>query len=231
MLYLKNGKILNGQLKTIAKDRIFFKSNDSLSAVQYYPKNEVVLIEKYNGDILAFAPVEQKMDTVQFQFKKNNISIQPFSFLLGRITANYEYILKNGKMGVMIPFSLTFDPVGIIYKSNDDSTSTTSNQHRSGVNFITGLDLNFYCRSGNLKGFFIGPRFRYGYDMLLRNIEGASLQTQIGYQAQNYKGNAFQSLSLGFGFVRILSSPAGNLINPKETFMWGSLNYKIGFGW
>lgn len=221
---------MNGIVTSIAKDRIFFKASDSV-AVKSFMKEEVLLIEKYNGKIYHFAERKQQKDTIKTNLLHHNISVQPFNVLLGRITANYEYINKKGNVGFMFPFSLTFDPVGPIYKPRTDSSGVTSYRHMKGFNFVTGGDVNFYLGKGRFKGFFIGPRVRYGVDMFLSNIEGYSIQTQLGMRDAGDHSHFFHSLSVGFGFVRILSSPAGNLISPKETFGWASINYRIGFGW
>lgn len=229
-IFLSNGKSVSGRVGTIGKDRVFFRANDS-SEVRSYLKNEILLIEKYNGKIYHFSEKLETKDTLKNNVLHHNISLQPFNVLLGRITANYEYILKNGSIGILVPLSITFDPVGPIYQPGTDSNGVKSYRHIKGVNFITGADVNFYPGKGKLKGFFIGPRIRYGVDMFLSIIEGYSVQTQLGLRNESFKGHAFHSLSVGFGFVRILSSPAGNLISNKETFGWGSINYRIGFGW
>jgi hypothetical protein len=228
---LKNGAIIKGRIVSLAKDRVFIQLSDSSKQTKSFLKNEIALLEKYDGKIYIFSEKINLKDSSTYTFKKNNFSMQPFGIFLGRATLNYERLLHDGKIGISFPLIVTFDPVGVIYKPVVDSTRPTSNVHQQGFNYITGIDLNFYETKGKWNGFFLGPRIRFGVDMLLRNIEAYSIQTQIGYIGKSYNGSSFHSLSIGFGFVRILSSPAGNLISPKETFGWGSVNYKIGFGW
>jgi hypothetical protein len=33
------------------------------------------------------------------------------------------------------------------------------------------------------------------------------------------------------GFIRVISSPAGKLIDPKQSYAWYSLNYRLGVKW
>ncbi|MCE3260832.1 MAG: hypothetical protein K0S12_2473, partial [Bacteroidetes bacterium] len=99
-----------------------------------------------------------------------------------------------------------------------------------GVNFITGLDVNFSVAQKEPRGFFVGPRIRYGTDMFLANIEAYSLQTQFGWYGKLPLKGFYQHVSIGIGFARILSSQAGNLISPKQSYGWGSINYRVSFG-
>jgi len=62
-------------------------------------------------------------------------------------------------------------------------------------------------------------------------IEAYSLQTQFGLRVGDPTDHISQHISGGIGFVRVLSSPGGNRINPKQSYGWFSINYRIGFNW
>ena len=229
-IYLINGKVKEGQVISIGSKNVFIKLEDSTNRTLNYRKDDILLIEKYDGKVIVFGKKKAENDTStrRTHVYRNSISAEPFNIFLGRATVCYEYLSKDGSIGIAFPESLTFDPVGSIYQQTNDSTQNTSNIHQPGFNFIGGLDLNFYVRLGDYKGLFAGPRIRYGVDMFLRNIEGYSLQTQVGMKLGDEKDHFFHQFSFGFGFVRVLSSPAGNRINPKESFGWFSINYRLG---
>jgi hypothetical protein len=150
--------------------------------------------------------------------------------MFGRATIVYERFTKDNKVGFVFPLSLTFDPIGTLYNSRID-TSMNSVKRIKGVNFIGGMDVNFYIGKNEHTKFFVGPRIRYGTDMFLRGIEAYSIQTQFGWKIGNPAKASIQHLSFGFGLVRILSSPAGALISPKQSYGWYSLNYRVGIKW
>jgi len=231
-IFLKNGSSKKGIVISVGNDFIFFKTSDTALITERISKSEIVLIEKYNGKIFIFSKEESPVDSLKLNKKiyRNSFGIQPFNFLLGRITGAYEYLSKNGKIGFVIPLSLTFDPVGVIYKTTVDSTRSSA-IHTKGFNFIGGADVNFYIGRNNFEGFFLGPRIRYGTDMFLQGTEAYSLQTQFGWKLGEPDERIAQHISVGIGFVRILASPLGNRINPKQSYGWFSINYRIGFNW
>ncbi|MGZ4038127.1 MAG: hypothetical protein ACXVPQ_09895, partial [Bacteroidia bacterium] len=98
---------------------------------------------------------------------------------------------------------------------------------RRGVSFITGCDVNFYFETRGHTKFFVGPRFRYGTDITL-NVTAYSVQYQSGFFFPSSSGRMANTLALGFGFARILSSGAGN-INPNQSYPWMSFTYRLGF--
>jgi hypothetical protein len=67
--------------------------------------------------------------------------------------------------------------------------------------------------------------------MFLRGIEAYTAQTQLGIKLSDESNWLIQHISVGFGFVRIFSSPAGTLLSTRQLFAWGSINYKLGIKW
>lgn len=230
-IYFVNGKVIEGQVVSVGLKTVFVKLSDTSFRTSTIDKRDILLIEKYDGKVLVFG----KKDAVKDSTKKpakiytNAISFEPLNVFVGRVTGCYEYTNKKGTVGFLIPATLTFDPVGPIFKPDADTSRNrrTPRVHQEGVNFITGLDVNFYVGKKDYRGWFVGPRIRYGVDMFMMNIEGYSFQTQFGMKVGEGE-RVFHQFSLGFGFVRILSSPAGNRINPKESYGWMSINYRIG---
>lgn len=233
-LFFKNGESKKGIIVSMGNDFVFFKHSDSAVVNHKIPKTDLLMIEKYDGKIYIFSnpQVKDSSNNAIKKYYRNTLSLQPFNFLLGRITANYEYLNKSGKIGIVIPLSLTFDPIGTIYNIRGDSSKRkTFSVHQKGINFIGGTDINFYLGKGDFEGFFIGPRIRYGTDMFLSGIEAYSLQTQFGWKLSEHPDRLSQHFSVGFGFVRILASPAGTRISSKQAYGWFSINYRIGICW
>jgi hypothetical protein len=233
-IYLMNGKVKQGAVISIGTKSIFVKLEDSTARTVNYLKQDILLIEKYDGKVIVFGKKDIVKDSTQKKEKvyQHSLSVEPINVFFGRVTGCYEFTNKAGNIGFLLPVSLTFDPVGPIYQPTTDSTGKTSTKHQAGLNFITGADVNFYVGKGQYKGLFFGPRVRYGVDMFLKNTEAYSVQTQFGMKLGGDEGmRFFHQISIGFGFVRVLSSRAGSLINPKESFGWASINYRLGFNW
>jgi hypothetical protein len=231
-LYFKNGEIKKGYIVSIGQNNVFFKNSDTSLKTQNFPKSELLLIENYKGDVFIFSETK-KIETEKNEtplFKRNTIGVQPFAILFGRATVVYERFSKDNKVGFVFPLSLTFDPIGTLYNSKID-TSKNSVRRLHGINFIGGMDVNFYIGRRDNSKFFLGPRIRYGTDMFLRGIEAYSIQTQLGWRFGDPTKVMVQHLSFGFGLVRILSSPAGALISPKQSYGWFSVNYRVGIKW
>ncbi len=232
-LFFKNGTVKKGYIVSISKDLVFFKNTDTSLQTSQIPKSELLLVENYKGDIFIYSAGKKNnfLDTLKLPDQKRNVfGVQPFGIFYGRATFVYERYSKDNKIGFVFPLSVTFDPNGTLYHSRLD-TSQNSVKRLSGINFIGGLDVNFYVGRKMSPKFFIGPRIRYGTDMFLRGIEAYSAQTQFGWRFGAPNKMFVQHLSFGFGFVRILSSPAGTLISPKQSFGWFSANYRLGIKW
>lgn len=231
-LIFTDGRMETGILVTITKDKVHFKKTDT-SAIQIIKKSDLILLENKRGIRYLFTAATNSIQPEKpkpTKVTRHSIGIQPFGLFTGRATAAYEHYTPNGKVGFVIPLSITFDPIGVFYNSQID-TSANAPKRISGINFISGLDVNFYLGKGETSKFFIGPRFRYGTDVFLRNIEAYSLQTQLGWRIGSNKSLVIQHFSLGFGFARILESPGSTIINNKNYYGWYSINYRIGVRW
>lgn len=230
-VFLKNGTCKQGEIITIGKEFIFFKNAGDAKSEVKIPLSETRMIERYDGRVIMYSDKTERSDSLpakNITGKRNVISVHPLSFLLGRFTVGFEHLNKEGTIGFYFPLSLTFDSFTAV-KFNYNVLGYRKKS--SGVNFIGGMDVNFYIGRGKHIKFFVGPRVRYGVDMLLGNIEAYTIQTQFGWRLNNSANKISQHLSVGFGFARILSSQAGNLVNPKQSYGWGSINYRIGVNW
>lgn len=231
-LIFKNGKVQKGIVVSISKDKVLFRNTDT-SGIQTIKKTDLLLLENRRGIRYLFAaavPTTQTKTRVQEKKAKHSIGVQPFGLLTGRATLAYEHFIADGNIGIVIPLSITFDPIGVFYNSQID-TSANAPKRISGVNFISGLDVNFYVGNNETAKFFIGPRFRYGTDVLLRNIEAYSLQTQVGWCIGDTQSAFIQHISVGFGFARIVEAPGSGIINTKNSYGWYSVNYRLGIRW
>ncbi len=230
-LFFSDGQTRKGIIVSIAQDAVFFKNTDT-SRVEKIKKSDLLMAENYRGVLFIFA--EQKksesLPASSGTMKRNSLGIQPLGILVGRGTVVYERYSKNQLIGFVIPLSITFDPFGSLYNSQLD-TNKNAPKRISGINFISGMDVNFYIGKKEHRQFFIGPRLRYGTDQFLRGIEGYSLQTQVGWRFGSRENPVTQHLSVGFGFVNVLSSIQGAAVTPKKFYGWYSFNYRCGFGW
>jgi hypothetical protein len=232
-LFFKNGKVKKGYIVSTSTDIVYYKNYDTSLQTFQIPKAELLLVENYKGDVFIYSQKKNKpeKDTTQLSvFKQNALSMQPLSVFVGRVTFIYERFTKDNRVGFVFPLSLTFDPSGKLYNSGID-TSINAPKRLSGVNFIGGLDVNFYMGRFDTPKFFVGPRIRYGTDMFMEGIEAYSVQTQFGWKYGKPDKPFIQHFSFGFGVVRILSSPAGARISSKQSYPWFSMNYSLGIKW
>lgn len=232
-LFFKNGTLKKVFIVSISPDVVYYKNYDTSLKTFLAPKADLYLAENFKGDVFIFSKVKKRIknDTSGTMITRQNaIGLQPLALLFGRATLVYERFSKDNKVGFVFPLSLTFDPTGTLFNAGIDTTNNAP-KHLSGVNFIGGLDVNFYLGKNENSKFFVGPRIRYGTDMFLEGIEAYSVQTQFGWKYGKPNKAFVQHLSFGFGMVRILSSPAGARINPKQSYAWFSANYRLGIKW
>lgn len=230
-LFFTDGSVRKGMIVSNAKDAIYFKANDT-AQTEIINKGRLILVEDYKGNRYLYGSAEsekkpeQKLTSTE-NSKKNMLSWQPFGFLVGRFSLQYERLTKDLKFGIVVPFALTFNPFGTIYPASED----TDYVEPTGISFITGLDLNYYLGRRESFQFFIGPRIRYGTDMMAGEVQGYTIQTQFGWKIGSPSKRFVQHLSFGFGFVRAISVGASPTVNPKQSIAWGSINYRLGIRW
>lgn len=232
-LFFTNGSTLNGIIVSNAKEFIYFKKTDT-SQTEKINKTSLILVEDYKGNRYIYGsmqtePKKENVPSVNSEAKKNILSLQPFGFLFGRISLQYERLTNDLRFGIVVPFALTFNPYGTIYPSRNDSTFTEV----TGVNFITGLDVNYYLGKTESFQFFIGPRIRYGTDLFVfgGGIHGYSIQTQFGWKVGKPSGRFIQHISFGFGFIRVISYQSVQTVDANQSYAWGSINYRLGIKW
>jgi len=138
----------------------------------------------------------------------------------GRLTFSYERLLANKTIGINLPVSLTYNPYG-------ESKSVSKNKY-SDVGFIVGVDINSYHDLNSSLKYYVGPRIRYGKDMLLGGIEGLTFQIQNGL-FRSIGNKVITSVGVGFGFFKLSENYAArNVFNGKQVYPWGSISLRLG---
>jgi DNA-directed RNA polymerase subunit H (RpoH/RPB5) len=236
-LILKTGKIKTVRIVSITNQLVIYQDSANAESTSHIKKEELSLIEKKDGSILlldakkgdVIKKWEVETDSIMTTWRKKEsllgnhlIGIQPLSLFFGRASFNYEYLFSDKKVGIMIPLILTFNP----YKNNGNNFGTPSTRYinQKEPDFIYGLDLNFYFSKRPVTKFFVGPRVRYGNDVLSR-IKGLTGQFQFGWMVSGEKSRFPQHFSIGVGFVSL----ENRAISRDKYFGWGSINYRINF--
>lgn len=249
-LIFKDGTKRNCKIVSVNKSTVTFKESESATVLTTKSKNEIIVAEYANGSVYIFgnekaeeentsgketnskkpdaANKNTKTKKEMADEKNNMIGSQLFSSFLGRTGLVYERFFYDKQMSVAIPLSLSYSPY--YNGSNSNSPTTYAN---SSVNFITGADLSYFfpTRSKYTK-FFVGPRMRYGTDVMLYNVTGLTIQAQNGIlinSATNPK--VAHTLAFGFGFIRIITTPKSNPFDEKQSYPWMSLTYRFNIKW
>ncbi len=243
-LILKNGTKI--KCKVISINILTIDYKDSTSTLFTLDKTDVLMAELKTGEMYVFGndsyrstspprnkytrELERKeaIREKEKDFKDNIFGFQPIDIIWGRLTFTYEHLFMDKKMGVTVPFSLTYDPRVLIPNSSNDTIVNTREKVRRNVGFITGLDLNYYYESKSHTKFFFGPRFRYGTDVNLANITAYTVQFQQGFLLCDSKGKMATTVAFGFGFARIISTPFSSAFHPKQSFPWASFTLRLG---
>jgi len=230
-IIFRNGTSKKGIITTVTKDYVYFKLSDT-SAIEKIRKSKIIFMEDYRGTRYLLSENDTAQNSTTRSSNeglrlRNSLSIQPMALLFGRLNLSYERLSKDGKIGIVIPLILTYDPsFGNVFTADSSFNSV----HIKGVSYITGIDVNYYFGKRDGIKLFLGPRIRYGTDMAFFNTEAYSIQTQIGIKVGRAETRVVQHLSVGYGFVRIISS---NYLkyDVKQSHMWFSLNYRLGIKW
>lgn len=243
-IYFKDGKVVKGKIMSIAENTLSYKDSVSADLIKTVPKKELVLAEYKNGSVFIFGNEseisklqpnynetrQQRKERKMKEWKdyESGLSDNVLGFYLpeialGRLTVSYERFFFGKTIGVMVPASLTYN---VFANTTNPDSATNAYNNRKGVNFITGLDVNFYTDLKPGLKYSVGPRFRYGTDMLLGGITGYTGQIQNGIFRS--RGERFvNSLTIGFGFFKPTSNVAN--YNSNQVYPWGSINWRLGF--
>jgi hypothetical protein len=246
-LFLKNGQKKTCRIIAFNVATVDFKDTARNAELQSIGRSDILMAEK-DGEVIIFGTelspnisaaerkntrIENKKAAIREKeqtFKNGIIGWQPLDLLWGRLTLTYERLLLDKKIGVMVPFILSFDPRVLVPEGNsNDTVVNTSTPVRRNTAIITGLDLNYYYETRSHSKFFFGPRFRYGTDVNLANITGYTIQFQNGFLLCDARGKMATTFALGFGFARITSTPFSSPFNPRQSFPWMSFTLRLGF--
>lgn len=249
-LIFKNGSVLKCKLIAISENTITYKDTVEDAPAHTVPKSELLIAEYKSSAIYVFGNGKNN----QFQVVTNSMesreqrkerklkewkALEPTlsnnilgfyipELLFGRLTISYERLFANKSMGITIPASLTYNPFGFMSDTSNTNNNGSLGQQR-GVNFIGGLDVNYYHDLKPELKYFFGPRIRYGTDMMLGGLEGLSAQLQNGIFRS--RGKRFTStIAIGFGFFKLSEKYARYPgYEPKQVYPWGSFTWRMGF--
>lgn len=248
-LVLKNGKRINCKILSVNMSTIDYKDTTVSQNAFTLQKSEILMAELKNGEVYIFGDEKQSTNTKskakskadrnserkaairekEKNFKNNIIGFQPIDIIWGRLTFTAEHLFMDKRMGLTIPFSLSYDPRILSAGNNNDTiVSNQRNKIRYNTGIISGFDLNYYYETRGYSKFFFGPRFRYGTDVSLYNLTGYSLQFQNGFLLCSANGRWASTFAIGVGFARIIASPLGNAFNTKQGYPWASFTFRLG---
>jgi len=126
-LTLKTDEIILSKIIRITKSKITYTKYSNVAGPEYeVDKKTVKNIEFENGDVESFV----NSNSLPFEVKKSIISFNYGDFLANRFSFSYERLLNDGKLGIKIPFGVTYE--------NPESYSNNR------MLYYSGLDLNFY---------------------------------------------------------------------------------------
>jgi len=126
-LTFKTGEVIKAKIIRITKSKITYKKHSSFAGPEYeVDKKTVKNIEFENGNVENFV----NSNSLPFEVKKSIISFNYGDFLADRFSFSYERLLNHGKLGIKIPFGVTYQ--------------NTGNYSNNRMLYYTGLDLSFY---------------------------------------------------------------------------------------
>jgi len=232
-LIFRDGKTRSCKIVSVNRNTVSFKDSVNSVNITTLSKNDILVAEYANGSVFIFGKEETQQPKVKEPvvqgpvLKDNMIGVQMFGIFLGRASLSYERMFNDQQFGICVPLALSFNPYP------NSFTFGSPGYSNKGVNFVTGVDLNYYFNTASeYTRFFIGPRLRYGTDVWLYNITGFSAQAQNGFLFHSINNQLIShTLAFGLGFVRVISSQAGNSIDSKQSYPWISLTYRLNFKW
>jgi hypothetical protein len=227
LIFFNSGIKKTGRLSRISDEHVWFEYADSIG-VRRVPRRKLLLLETADGKRYVFSGFVEDTPNIKETMHTNYLGLQPTDIFFGRATAVYEKYDELHHLSFAFPFSLVFDPFGNLYPLRKDSLRFTI-PHNNTLSFVGGAEVLYYPQKRGLFRFFVGPRLRYGHSFFIQHIEAWTLQTQAGWKIQDRNSRFAQHISVGYGFVRVLSSRAGTLIDARQSYWWFSFNYRLGF--
>jgi len=126
-LTFKTDEVIQAKIIRITKFKITYKKHSNVAGPEYEVDKKIVkTIAFENGDVESFV----NSNSLPFEVKKSIISFNYGDFLANRFSFSYERLLNDGKLGIKIPFGVSYD--------NPESY----NNNR--MLYYSGLDLKFY---------------------------------------------------------------------------------------
>lgn len=126
-LTFKTDEVVQAKIIRITKFKITYKKHSNVAGPEYEVDKKIVkTIAFENGDVESFV----NSNSLPFEVKKSIISFNYGDFLANRFSFSYERLLNDGKLGIKIPFGVSYD--------NPESY----NNNR--MLYYSGLDLKFY---------------------------------------------------------------------------------------
>ena len=249
-LFFRNGTFLFCKITAISETTISYKDTLGNPFETNVSKAQLMLLELKTGEVYIFGsdsktgdPLnsfsesklqrkERKMNDWKKQEDTLSNNILGFYFpviLFGRLGISYERLFANKSMGIKIPLILSYDPSGLFSISRSNSNQNSTRPRNTGVNFITGIDLNFYHDIKPKLKYYFGPRIRYGTDMSLGGVEGLTVQIQNGIFRSSGK-RLTNTFGVGFGFAKI-SNVRGRTrtIFENQVYPSFSVTWRLGF--
>lgn len=254
--FFRKGSQVPCKIIAISENTITYRDTVPGSPLITVPKADVILAEYKAGQVYIFssetglvAAPQDVMETreqrrerkmKEWKMKEQELSDNILGFyipelLLGRLTVSFERLLANKSVGVTIPLSLTYDSFGTLAQASANSTSNNTGTvvsspvtRTKGVNFITGIDVNYYYDLKPELKYYFGPRIRYGTDQVMGGIEGISFQLQNGiFRSRGKKMTS--TVGIGFGFVKVLDFGFPTSRDSRQVYPWGSFTWRLGF--
>lgn len=144
-LTLKTDEIILSKIIRITKSKITYTKYSNATGPEYeVDKKTVKTIAFENGDVESFV----NSNSLPFEVKKSIISFNYGDFLANRFSFSYERLLNDGKLGIKIPFGVTYE--------NPESY----NNNR--MLYYSGLDLKFYPLGQRRLTYSVGIGSRIG---------------------------------------------------------------------
>jgi hypothetical protein len=224
-LTLKTDEVIPVKIIRITKSKITYTKTSNAAGPEYeVDKKTVKTIAFENGDAESFV----NSNSLPFEVKKSIISFNYGDFLANRFSFSYERLLADGKLGIKIPFGVTYQNPANYYNNNNRML------------YYSGLDLNFYplgqrrltysvgfgCRVGVVNNYYYNyyydPYYAYYYPPFVKKSLAAGFYMNNGLTLHIIENMSISGI-FGLG-LRDMEGP-----NWAEFSAVGELNVSIRF--